>query len=62
MTLPSIIKHPGLALNALHHRAEFRQGWSEALDSNGVTYDDDPESDRSRAYDTGRDLRLWGRA
>jgi hypothetical protein len=59
--MPSIFLHPRLILNALRHRAEFRIGWVEAY-GDGRTYDGDPWSDRSEAYDTGRDLRRWGRA
>ena len=34
----------------------FALGVSEAGLSTGITYDDDPESPRSRAYDRGRNL------
>lgn len=60
MRIPSIIRHPSLLLLALRHRAEFKLGWREAYTSNGMTYDDDPWSNRSLAYDAGRDLRLRG--
>lgn len=33
---------------------EFALGWEEADGMVGVTYDDDPDSPRSRAYDLGR--------
>jgi hypothetical protein len=39
------------------HPAEFALGYDEGLDSMGMTYDDDPGSDRSVAYDLGRSLR-----
>jgi hypothetical protein len=61
MTAPSIVRHPRLILNALRHRQEFRLGWDEAY-GDGRTYDEDPWSPRSQAYDTGRDLRRMGRA
>jgi hypothetical protein len=35
----------------------FILGWAEGLGDMGMTYDDDPESPRSRAYDTGRNWR-----
>jgi hypothetical protein len=60
--MPSIFRHPSLILNALRHWPEFRLGFAEAHSDMGMTYDDDPESNRSVAYDTGRDLRKWGRA
>lgn len=59
--MPSVFRHPLLIVNALRHLSEFRLGWREAY-GDGRTYDDDPRSPRSEAYDTGRDLRLWGRA
>jgi hypothetical protein len=43
---------------------EFAQGYDEAKDyrgmisATGVTFDDDPSSDRSMAYDLGRSLRI----
>ena len=61
MTTPSIFRHPRLILRALRYRREFALGWREAY-GDGRTYDDDPWSPRSEAYDTGRDLRRWGRA
>lgn len=57
MRLPSAAKHPRLIANAARHRPEFRLGWREAFTDDGMTYDDDPGSPRSEAYDTGRDLR-----
>lgn len=36
---------------------EFSQGFIEGLGAVGMTYDDDPESDRSTAYDIGRTMR-----
>lgn len=36
---------------------EFKLGYEEGLESMGVTYDDDPGSPRSVAYDLGRSLR-----
>ena len=36
---------------------EFCRGFAEGLLSTGITYDDNPESDRSMAYDMGRTLR-----
>lgn len=35
----------------------FAMGWREAFDSFGMTFDDDPDSPLSVAYDRGRDLR-----
>ena len=61
MNLPSIIRHPSLIVTALRHRAEFVLGWREAMSSDGMTYDNDPWSPRSLAYDAGRDLRRLGR-
>jgi hypothetical protein len=60
--MPSILRHPRLILLALRHRTIFALGWHEAHTSDGLTFDDDPSSDRSMAYDAGRDLRRWGRA
>lgn len=60
--LPSVIRHPRLLGPALAHPALVAQGWREAHSSSGVTFDDDPDSPRSVAYDVGRDLRLRGRA
>jgi hypothetical protein len=34
----------------------FLLGWIERRDDMGITWDDDPDSPRSRAYDTGRYL------
>jgi hypothetical protein len=45
--LPALLLHPRVAL----------LGYREGLDSMGMTYDDDPESPRSTAYDVGRTLR-----
>lgn len=39
------------------HPAEFSLGYEEGLGAFGMTYDDDPFSDRSVAYDHGRSLR-----
>lgn len=61
MRLPSIFRHPSLIAISLRHWAIFRLGWSEAH-QDGRTYDDDPWSPRSMAYDAGRDLRRIGRA
>lgn len=41
------IRHPVIAVT----------GFQEGTCSNGVTFDDDPYSDRSVAYDVGRTLR-----
>lgn len=38
------------------HLPEFLLGVVEANDSVGMTYDDDPDSPRSAAYDMGRTL------
>jgi hypothetical protein len=62
MTLPSVIRHPRLLRYVLRHPRVFALGWTEANSSNGQTFDGDPESARSSAYDTGRDLRRFGRA
>jgi hypothetical protein len=59
--MPSIFRHPRLILLALRHWRISLIGWHEAH-GEGRTYDDDPQSARSEAYDTGRDLRRWGRA
>ena len=61
MPVPSIIKHPSLIRYVLRYPRVFALGWREAHTSNGATYDDDPWSPRSQAYDAGRDLRLLGR-
>lgn len=46
------------ALSAINeHPAVFAWGFDEGLDSMGCTFDDDPESPRSVAYDLGRSLR-----
>jgi hypothetical protein len=62
MTMPSIFRHPSLILLALHYPRIFALGFREGRGDTGMTYDDSPWSSRSRAYDTGRDLRRWGRA
>lgn len=59
--MPSIIRHPSLVLVAVRHWRHARLGWREAY-GDGQTFDDDPWSSRSMAYDVGRDLRRWGRA
>ena len=56
------MKHVRFIINALRHWQEFKLGWREAYSSSGVTYDDDPWSDRSLAYDYGRNIRTRGRA
>ena len=61
MNLPSIIRHPFLVRHVLRFWAIFRLGWQEAH-GDGRTYDNDPWSPRSMAYDAGRDLRRFGRA
>jgi len=61
MTTPSVIKQPRLIMCVLRHPSLFRLGWREAY-GDGRTYDDDPWSQRSIAYDIGRDLRRWGKA
>lgn len=38
------------------HSAEFLRGFAEAQGAAGMTYDDDPHSPRSVAYDAGRSL------
>jgi hypothetical protein len=58
--MPSIFRHPKLLFVALRNWSIFRLGWQEAY-GDGRTYDDDPSSNRSLAYDTGRDLRRWGK-
>lgn len=60
--MPSVFRHPRLIARAIRHPRIFALGFSEATSSNGRTYDDDPSSPRSEAYDTGRDLRRWGRS
>lgn len=37
----------------------FILGFKEGLGDWGMTFDDDAESRRSRAYDYGRALRCW---
>lgn len=59
--MPSLLRHPLLARHVVAHPLIFALGWAEAYGGSGVTYDDDPWSSRSLAYDCGRDLRLWGR-
>jgi hypothetical protein len=39
----------------------FALGFAEGRGYDGMTYDDDPESPRSVAYDLGRNLRRLGR-
>jgi hypothetical protein len=60
--MPSLIHHPRLILRVLRFPRIALLGWREANSSDGRTYDDDPWSARSEAYDTGRDLRRWGKA
>jgi len=60
--IPSIVRHPTLLRDVLRHPRVFALGWKEARSTNGLTYDGDPTSPRSTAYDCGRDLRLMGRA
>lgn len=38
------------------HPEEFMLGYEESEDAFGMTYDDDPMSDRSMAYDFGRSV------
>jgi hypothetical protein len=59
--MSSIIRHPYLIVHAIRHFSLFRLGWSEAFDTDGQTFDNDPWSPRSLAYDSGRDLRWGGR-
>jgi len=59
---PSLFRHPNLLLLAMRYPRLFSLGWREARCSNGLTFDNDPWGSRSRAYDAGRDLRLWGRS
>lgn len=64
MELPVI--HPLCRRDGTDNRVgAFLRGFREAINSFdrcgssiGVTYDNDSESPRSRAYDRGRDLRL----
>lgn len=42
---------------AVRHLPITVAGFQEATCSNGVTFDDDPYSDRSVAYDVGRTIR-----
>lgn len=49
-----------IILPALRHPLIALTGFREATTSNGLTFDDDPYSDRSVAYDVGRNLRLLG--
>jgi hypothetical protein len=60
--MPSVLRHPYLLRYALWHPLIFALGFREAHSSNGMTYDENPWSARSMAYDAGRDLRCWGRA
>jgi hypothetical protein len=43
-------------LAIVRHPAIFVQGIRESGSSFGMTYDDDPESRKSRAYDSGRNV------
>ncbi len=47
--LPAALRHPTVAWLG------FREGRGDL----GMTYDDDPESPRSVAYDVGRTVRRW---
>lgn len=58
--MTSLIRHPRLILRALRHPRTFARGFAEGRGDVGMTYDDDPTSPRSEAYDTGRDLRRLG--
>lgn len=60
--MPSIFRHPRLILRVLRYPRIFALGFREASSSDGRTYDDDPWSPRSEAYDTGRDLHRWGKS
>lgn len=62
MSSPSLVKHPRLLKRVLQHPRIFALGWREAHSDIGMTYDNDPSSARSEAYDVGRDLRKWGKA
>ena len=41
-------------------RKIYQLGYREGLGDVGMTYDNDPESERSRAYDRGRTARRVG--
>lgn len=47
------------ALAALTHPRIALLGFREGAGDLGMTYDDDPESPRSVAYDVGRTIRRW---
>jgi len=61
MRLPSVLRHPYLLSKMTRHPAVAFLGFREGRGDAGLTYDNDPGSDRSLAYDAGRDLRRWGR-
>lgn len=46
-------------MSALRLARAFFLGMQECRSDCGMTYDDDPESPRSRAYDRGRALGCW---
>ena len=45
--------------HSIRHPLVFLMGLREATGDFGMTYDDDPESPRSVAYDMGRNLGEW---
>lgn len=47
--------------NLIEIVSAFILGFREGRGDMGMTYDNDPESPRSRAYDWGRSLRRGGR-
>lgn len=46
-------------LSALKHPAVALLGFREGRGDMGMTYDNDPGSPRSVAYDVGRTIRRW---
>lgn len=57
-----VIRYVMLHLNALRYPRIFALGWRESAGDCGMTYDDNPDSPRSSAYDLGRNDRrmAWG--
>lgn len=55
-----LLDPPNRALDILRHPDAFVLGLAESAGDVGVTYDDDPESPRSVAYDLGRGLGKAG--
>lgn len=52
--------NPYQASAIFNHPAEFVLGVAESGGNVGMTYDSDPTSGKSLAYDVGRDVGTWG--